>query len=80
MATKVGNQRLNAACARALPYQSPRYRAVINILENNQDRLPMPESLPEVPKPSHTNIRGPEYYQPTFPEEEENRDASPTNN
>lgn len=60
---KVGGNRLNAACKRAVFFGSPRYRTVHNILENNQDHISLPEKNLEQTIPNHTNIRGPEYYQ-----------------
>jgi transposase len=60
---KIGNERLNAACARALAFGSPRYKTVVSILERNQDRLPLPEKHEESARPVHANIRGSEYYQ-----------------
>lgn len=77
LAEKIGNERLNAACARALFYGSPRYKTVVSILENNQDRLPLPEQHPEKPCPSHENIRGPQYYASS--ETGGQNDASTTN-
>lgn len=73
---KVGNERLEAACARALAFGSPRYKTVVSILEKNQDRLPLPEKQEDKPCPSHENIRGPKYYNAT--EREESKDASTT--
>ena len=62
-ADKVGKDRLNAACERALHFGSPTCKTVINILMNNQDRLLLPEKLEETPVADHCNIRGPKYYQ-----------------
>ena len=74
---KVGNDRLNAACARALAFGSPSYKTVNSILEKNQDRLPLPEKQAEQPYLPHSNIRGPEYYNPQT--EGEEKDAKSTN-
>lgn len=38
LAERYGNQRLEAACARALLFDSPRYRTVKTILENGQEQ------------------------------------------
>jgi transposase len=38
LAERYGNQRLDAACARALLFDAPRYRTVKTILENNQEQ------------------------------------------
>jgi hypothetical protein len=75
---KVGNERLNAACARALAFGAPSYKTVVSILEKNQDRLSLPEKQEEKPTPAHDNIRGPEYYQTSGTGEE--KDAETTNN
>jgi transposase len=47
---RYGKTRLNAACARALLFDTPRYRAVKTILERGQDQLP--EKSTETPLPS----------------------------
>ncbi len=39
LAERYGNQRLEAACARALLFDSPRYRTVKPILENGQEQV-----------------------------------------
>jgi hypothetical protein len=58
-----GNERLEAACARAERLRSYSYRTVKNILASAQDRLPLEdEQAPPAPAPSHHNIRGPQYY------------------
>lgn len=59
---KLGNPRLDAACARAMYFGSPRYKTVANILTNNQDQLPLPTSGPPSALPAHENVRGPDYY------------------
>jgi transposase len=63
---KYGDERLEAACARAVALASPSYRTVRSILESGADRLPMPaggrgRSEP-LTLPRHDNIRGPEHY------------------
>jgi len=58
-----GDERLEAACARAERLRSYSYRTVKNILASVQDRLPLEdEQAPPAPAPSHHNIRGPQYY------------------
>ena len=63
---KYGEQRLEAACARAVFLASPSYRTVRSILESGADRLPLPDSdsgsSDEPRLPHHDNIRGPENY------------------
>jgi transposase len=58
-----GDERLEAASARAEGLRSYSYRTVKNILASAQDRLPF-EDEPPAPKPtpSHGNIRGADYY------------------
>lgn len=61
---RYGAERLEAACTRAQALGLTSYRSVKNMLENNQDRLPLPQQQQEllpVNDPSH--IRGREYYQ-----------------
>ena len=57
-----GDQRLEAACRRALTLGSCRYKSIESILKHRLDEQPLEEqqelSLPE----SHHNIRGPAYY------------------
>jgi len=58
-----GDERLEAACARAERLRSYSYRTVKNILASAQDRLPLEdEQAAPAPAPSHHNIRGPQYY------------------
>jgi transposase len=57
-----GDERLEAACQRALVLGSCRYKSIESILKHRLDEQPLEEqqelSLPE----SHDNIRGPAYY------------------
>ena len=62
LAEKLGKERLNAACSRAMHFGSPRYKTVATILKNNQDRLPLPDTCIETPLPEHDNVRGPDHY------------------
>jgi len=58
-----GDERLEAACARAERLRSYSYRTVKNILASAQERLPLEDERPApAPTPSHPNIRGPQYY------------------
>jgi transposase len=60
---RYGDDRLEAACARAERLRSYSYRTVKNILASAQDRLPLEdESVTPAPGSSHENIRGGEYY------------------
>lgn len=58
---KVGKERLERACERALCYQSVSYRVIRSILERGLD------TVPDQPAPvlvtTHENIRGASVYQ-----------------
>ncbi len=41
LSKRFGSQRLEAACARALVYDTPKYRTVKTILDNNLDLQPV---------------------------------------
>lgn len=61
LAKKVGNERLNNACKRALGYQAYNYNMVDRILKKGWDKLD--ENLEEnIEIPNHNNIRGGTYY------------------
>lgn len=57
-----GDERLEAACQRALLLGTHRYKSIESILKSGLDKRPLPQqqelSLPE----DHDNIRGPAYY------------------
>jgi hypothetical protein len=55
--------RLEAACARAERLGSYRYQTVANILQHEQDRLPL-DNEGDAPRPLgvHDNLRGAAYY------------------
>jgi transposase len=60
-AKKVGNDRLSAACKRAIDYNIYSYRIIQTILQKGLDKMDEPED--EDPQlPFHTNIRGDKYY------------------
>lgn len=62
LATRYGNERLEAACKRALPSGIRSYKGVKNILDAKLDRLE-PEAEPHpATLSSHANIRGESYY------------------
>lgn len=64
LARQYGNERVGAACARALAINSASYASVKSILKENLDRLPLPGVQVALvpPPPSHQNLRGAEYY------------------
>ena len=63
LARQYGDERLEAACARAQSIRAPNYRSVKSILECGLDRQEA-ALLGGVasPMPSHDNVRGPGYY------------------
>lgn len=62
LAKKYDNQRVNAACKRAITFSNYSYKAVKNILERNLDRIN--EQLNTQPLLfNHENIRGEQYYE-----------------
>lgn len=58
-----GQERLEAACKRALAIKSFGYKSVESILKHGLDQKPLPKEQPELPAIEHKNVRGPEYYQ-----------------
>lgn len=62
MASKIGKERLNNACTRALAYDAVGYNQIKNILDRGLDKqLTLTESSGVLPK-ENKNIRGSEYY------------------
>lgn len=55
-------ERLEAACARALAIGALSYRSVEAILKNGLDKRPLPTKTREPDAIFHENIRGPRYY------------------
>lgn len=66
LARQYGNERLEAACARAQSIRAPSYRSVKSILECGLDRPAVnpPGSAAPAAMPLHDNVRGPGYYGP----------------
>ena len=63
LAKRYNDDRLEAACARALRTGACSYRHVASILKNNLDQLPPQEELIVNDAPiEHDNLRGPDYY------------------
>ncbi len=61
---RYGEDRLEAACVRALGARAHSYRSVESILKNGLDKLPIPGTTTGQPgHPEHANVRGPGYYQ-----------------
>lgn len=61
-AAKVGNERLNKACKRAIDFQAYNYMVVKNILEKGLDQIPEEDTPRQATIPFHENIRGSNYY------------------
>lgn len=63
LARRYGDDRLEAACLRALRVGARSYKRVESILKHNLDRAPLPCDPSDEPTPSsHDNVRGPDYY------------------
>jgi transposase len=61
LARSFGNDRLDAACERALEINSYTYQSLHSILKNGLDRQRREEPA-DGPAITHTNIRGADYY------------------
>jgi transposase len=62
LARRYGNERLGAACQRALASGAVSYTSVKSILAQNLDRAPLAAASPAPPPPEHENLRGASYY------------------
>lgn len=62
LAKKVGKQRLNNACRRAIEYERVNYQSVKSILEKGLDTI-QEDTDEQADIPNHPNIRGKDYYQ-----------------
>lgn len=71
LARRYGNDRLGAACARALLSGAISYTSVKSILAENLDRVPITTAPAAPAPPQHENLRGARYYA----EEKEAADA-----
>jgi transposase len=60
---RYGDERLAAACQRALALGACSYKSIESILKHGLDRSPVPEQPGAPVRPRHPNIRGPQYYQ-----------------
>ena len=61
---RYGNERVSAACKRALSTGSISYGGVDAILKNGLDRVPpVVEASPKIVPIQHANLRGSRYYQ-----------------
>ncbi len=57
-----GDDRLEAACGRALAVAAVGFKSIESMLKRGMDKQPLPQKSPEHPPVDHENIRGPEYY------------------
>lgn len=57
-----GDQRLEAACLRALQIGAHSYRSLESILRRGLDQQPLAPDTPTSLRPEHDNVRGPGYY------------------
>ena len=62
LAKKVGKQRLDNACKRALDYNSYNYNMIDRILKNGWDELDEEDTEASIDIRNHKNIRGSQYY------------------
>ena len=62
LAKGYGNDRLEAACRRAVAIGGTSYRSVESILKHNLDQKPLPDQSCKNPPIEHINIRGARYY------------------
>ena len=62
LAKRYGNERLGAACARALAAGAVSYTSVKSILQEGLDQVPLATASPAPPPPEHENLRGGGYY------------------
>src|SRR3989449_3139360 len=58
---RYSTERLEAACRRALTIGACSYKSIESILKNGLDRRPLPQQPDLTSRPSHPNIRGPQY-------------------
>ena len=56
-----GDERLEAACQRALTLGACAYKSLESILTHGLDRRPLPQQPEATAGPAHANIRGPHY-------------------
>ncbi|MBU1471597.1 MAG: IS21 family transposase [candidate division Zixibacteria bacterium] len=57
-----GQDRLEAACGRALAINATSYKSIESILKRGLDRVPLPQRQLQLPVIEHANVRGAGYY------------------
>jgi len=65
-----GDERLEAACQRALALGACSYKSLESILKHGLDRRPLPPQPDATAGSAHMNIRGPQYYKDDKGEQE----------
>jgi transposase len=60
---RYSDERLEAACQRALALGACSYKSLESILKNGLDRYPLPQKPEATAGSAHANIRGPHYYE-----------------
>jgi transposase len=61
LAKDYGNERLEAACSRAVDLKAPSYKFIASTLKNGLDQQPSPVAQADLPL-THANVRRPNYY------------------
>lgn len=65
LAREFGEERLEAACERALQIHATSIKTVRSLLRHGLEKAPVDtEAANDDPLPAHENVRGPSYYQP----------------
>ena len=62
LAKSYGDERMEAACRRALKFQTCSYRSIKSILAAKLDAQPLMQDEPSAAAIEHTNVRGRAYY------------------
>jgi transposase len=60
---RYGQDRLEAACARALAINATSYKSIESILKRGLDKQPLPQRQLQLPVIEHANVRGADYYE-----------------
>jgi transposase len=62
LGSRFGDDRLEAACRRAMAMGACSYKSIESILQHDLDRQPLPDKPRVATTIDHVNIRGPKYY------------------
>ncbi len=62
LGSRFGDDRLEAACLRAMAIGACSYKSIESILKHDLDRQALPDKPRLPPAIDHVNIRGPKYY------------------